>query len=165
MLDQHISKGKKTGNEIIVIDSYDGAEHQKTKKGQKSVVSFSSQIIATGTSAANSFNILTWQQMLGDEKPCNIFPSLENVYKEKLELRQNGIRENGIAGSKFCLYDLHDGKMLYMLTQHSLFNQKHYPFLLCKCKRGEGVSNNGSHVCEMISHTEQIRLYKQSKRR
>jgi hypothetical protein len=39
---------------------------------------------------------------------------------------------------KLISYDIHDGKMLYLLAQHSHFTRKNYPFLLCKCKRGDG---------------------------
>ena len=62
------------------------------------------------------------------------------------------------------MYDMHDGKMLYLLTQHSLFNRKHHPFLLCNCKRGAGVQD-GNHQCKIINDEEQLRLYNRSKRR
>ena len=54
--------------------------------------------------------------------------------------------------------------MLYLLTQHSLFNCKHFPFLLCTCGRGEGVINE-DHECKFVSHTEQINYWKRSLRR
>ena len=53
--------------------------------------------------------------------------------------------------------------MLYLLTHHSLFNRKHQPFLLCTCQRGEGIDRN--HICKLIDHDEQIRLWDRSKRR
>ena len=54
---------------VIVLDSYDGAEHQKrTHKKKTSILSFSSQMfsaetLAAGASPEESFNILTWQKM------------------------------------------------------------------------------------------------------
>ena len=60
---------------------------------------------------------------------------------------------------------MHDGKMLYLLTQHLAWSRKHNPFLLCKCKQGEGVTNNDSHVCIPISHDEQVLLYNRSEKR
>ena len=54
--------------------------------------------------------------------------------------------------------------MLYLLTQHSLFNCKHFPFLLCTCDRGEGVINE-DHECKFVSHTEQIDYWERSLRR
>jgi hypothetical protein len=53
------------------------------------------------------------------------------------------------------MYDVHDGKMLYLLTYHSLYNRCHYPFLLCKCKRGAGVVDE-KHKCEMLTQEEQV---------
>ena len=44
---------------------------------------------------------------------------------------------NDENASKFCSYDMHDVKMVYMfLTQHSQWNRKHHPFLFCKCRKG-----------------------------
>ena len=62
------------------------------------------------------------------------------------------------------LYDIHDGKILYILTQHSLWNRLHYPFLSCKCQRGEGVKNK-NHICEVLSNEEHIYHWEQSKRK
>ena len=62
------------------------------------------------------------------------------------------------------MYDLHDGKVLYLLTQHSLFNRKHYPFLLCKCQRGAGVKDP-NHKCVMILDEEHCQWYNRSLRR
>ena len=65
------------------------------------------------------------------------------------------------SGTNICMFDIHDGKMLYMLTGHSQWNRKHHPFLLCSCSRGEGVKNS-DHICRMISHSEHQRLYDRS---
>ena len=62
------------------------------------------------------------------------------------------------------LYDLHDGKMLYCLTQHSLWNRKYHPFLLCKCKRGEGVKDS-NHQCQMLTDGEHLHWYDRSEQR
>lgn len=59
------------------------------------------------------------------------------------------------------MFDMHDGKMLYILTGHSLWNRKHFPFLLCNCRRGDGVKNS-QHVCSLRSHEEHIRLQERS---
>ena len=69
-----------------------------------------------------------------------------------------------LPGCNISFYDLHDGKMLYMLTQHSLWNCTHHPFLLCKCKRGEGAVNS-NHQCELLSHDDQLKLWDRSLRR
>ena len=62
------------------------------------------------------------------------------------------------------MYELHDGKMLYLLTQHSLFNRKHKSFLLCSCGRGEGVRNR-NHKCTILTDIEQQQWCNRSKRR
>ena len=58
---------------VIVVDSYDGAEHHKRRNTKSSIVSFSSQMFSTSTlksgktTPTHSFNILTWQKMEGSE--------------------------------------------------------------------------------------------------
>ena len=59
---------------------------------------------------------------------------------------------------------MHDGKMLYLLTQHCQWNVKHHPFLQCKCARGEGVKNP-DHECIWMTQEEQVAFYKKSKDR
>ena len=71
--DKHKLKGRNihSSDNIIVLDSFDGAEHLKSKQNITSVISFSSSLnspswiqdkVVTGGS---SLNILTWQQVLG----------------------------------------------------------------------------------------------------
>ena len=87
------------------------------------------------------------------------------MYTHKAGIRQDQAEGNQHEGKpKYFMYDMHDGKMLYLLTQHSLFNRKHHPFLLCNCKRGAGVQD-GNHQCKIINDEEQLRLYNRSKRR
>ena len=52
---------------------------------------------------------------------------------------------------------MHDEKMGYALTHHALWDIKHTPFLICKCKRGE-VFRNADHVCKLITHEEYLTL-------
>ena len=145
----------------MVLDSYDGAHHTNNVKKKRNIISFSSQVISERTvnqigSTAESANILTWMQELCQEKADHLFPLLKEVYKSKYELSfEDGTR---------VYYDMHDGKMLYILTQHSLYNRKHYPYILCKCMRGEAV-RDPNHVCKLISHDEHLRLWDRSKRR
>ena len=73
-------------------------------------------------------------------------------------------KKEGFGGKKVYTYDIHDEKMLYMLTQHVLYNRKFHPFLLCKCMRRAGVENNGRHVCRILTNAEQVRLYNRSKK-
>ena len=54
--------------------------------------------------------------------------------------------------------------MLCLLTSHSLHNRQHHPFLLCKCLRGQGFSDE-NHECKIISHDNQINHWNRSKKR
>ena len=74
--------------ELIIINSYDGAEHSKNHKSETSLISFSSQLFnekiiqELGYSTASPNNILTWMQLRGPEKPQNVLPVATEVYKE-----------------------------------------------------------------------------------
>ena len=59
---------------------------------------------------------------------------------------------------------MHDGKMLYLLTQHSLYNRKYKPFLLCKCSKGEGVQNRDD-KCKLLNDHEQEYFYARSQKK
>ena len=104
---------------------------------------------------------MTWQQILADEKLDNIIPAVEIIYEEKSRLRANS--NTIIDNCNFHFYDMHDAKMLYMITQHSSWARKHYPFLLCKCNRSDGVVNE-NHECKIINHDDQLKYYDRSKK-
>ena len=156
MFNKHSRKKRDLSGEVLVINRYDGAVHNQTKKGRTGIISFSSQMcsdktIIDGASPAQSMNILTWQQMIGEENRTNLFPAIQKILEEIEKLKSDGFSD--LPDTKFSYYELHDGKMLYLLTQHSLFNRKHFPFLLCTCGRGEGVLNE-NHKCQFVSHTK-----------
>ena len=167
MENKYRTKNKILKHDVLVIDSYDGAIHTNTSKGRESIISFSSQMfsqstVESGDTTAKSLNIMTWQQVRGDENLCTLFPSLKHVFDSQAKIRdRNG---NLIPGITLWFFALHDGKMLYILTQHSLYNCCHHPFLLCKCKRGEGV-NNENHECKIISDDDQVYYWERSLRR
>ena len=167
------SKHRKKGRQIdaestFVIDSIDGAEHHKSKKSITSVISYSSTLFTTKwineqtTKAGSSHNILTWQQLRGKETANTILPSVSNYFQSKRKLK---LKQQETTGLSYYFYDMHDCKMLYLLCEHSLWNRKHHPFLLCKCKRGEGVVNSVSHKCIIRSHEEDVYLHNRSMRR
>ena len=124
---------------------------------------FSHSTVKEGATPAQSFNILTWQQIEGTECAKNIFPVIQYVLYSKKKMREEGL-ESLLPGCNVSFYDLHDGKMLYLLTQHSLWSRRHHPFLLCKCRRGEGVVNS-ENECKILSHDEQVKLWGRSLRR
>ena len=168
MIKKHMDKGRMNidgndGGQILVIDSIDGAEHRKSKTDITSIISFSSMMFvsdmiqAKEVTAGSSLNILTWQQVRGTETLHTMMPAVKEYFEEKKAYRD--LRKNDF------FYDLHDGKMLYLLTQHSVWNRKYKPFLLCNCLRGEGVTGNEEHRCVKISHENQIASYQRSRRR
>jgi hypothetical protein len=173
MEDKHGNKGRimGRGDEMIVLDSIDGAEHLKSKKSVTSIISFSSSHFCSSwiqegsVTAGSSLNILTWQQLRGTESLHTMMPAVKDYFSEKKVLRDllvNDPSETLLQGGKYWFYDLHDGKMLYLLCQHSLWNRKYNPFLLCTCQRGEGVRSNDNHVCRMVGAAEHVELYKKS---
>ena len=136
MAKQHTDKGRPLKGSVVVLDSYDGAQHKQTDKGNVSIISFSSKLltaasIKSGCDAGSSLSILTWQQMKGDEKIENLLPAVQNIFENKKSMREEQLMSTLITDSSICVYKLHDGKMLYLLTQHTLFNRKHTPFLWC----------------------------------
>eukprot|EP00957_Ditylum_brightwellii_P198958 15165194-Ditylum_brightwellii.AAC.1 len=48
--------------------------------------------------------------------------------------------------------------MLYMMTQLSLWNCKHHPFLLCACHCGDGIRNRNHH-CKLLTDQEDHSRY------
>ena len=95
-------------------------------------------------------------QELGQEKAETLFPLLKDVYKSKYQLLTTDANR--------VYYDMHDSKMLYILTQHSLYNRKHHPFILCTCKRGDAV-RDPNYVCKLLPHEQHLTLWDRSKRR
>ena len=51
--------------------------------------------------------------------------------------------------------------MLYLLTQHSMWNRKNYPYLMCKCKGGAFFKTNKA--CQLIKQDDHIRYWEKSK--
>jgi len=96
---------------ILIIDSFDGAEHKKTEKKKISFISFSSQLttklwIESGTQTpGSSLDILTWQQLNASEKRSTVFPAIRQLYKDKHEMRESGEYDN------WAFEDMHDAKM------------------------------------------------------
>jgi len=151
---------------VGVIDSFDAANHNITDTGGTSVITYSSQVfsadtILKGYTTSESLNILTWQQVQGKKSSNVVFPSILEHYNSKKELQDRVFIKDDF---KLNLYDMHNEKML-ILTQHSLYNQKHHPFLLCHCRHGRGVEMYESHECKIINHEEQIYLYNRSSMR
>ena len=59
---------------------------------------------------------------------------------------------------------MRDGKILYLLTQYSLYDRKYRSFLLCKCSRGEVVQKR-DHKCKLLTDSEQVHYYARSQKK
>ena len=121
-------------------------------------------MIEDGNSGGTSKDILTWKQVQADEKPSILFAALEPVYEQLKCIRAKGQDEKFVDGCKISMYEVHDGKMIYSITDHSKWNRKHHPFLLCKCARGQGVINE-DHECEFITPKDSNYYWERSMRR
>ena len=97
MVKTHKEKGRTLDRgKIMVLDSYDGAEHSRTEKTNTNVVSFSSKIVSSGTiksglTTGKSMDILTWQQIKCDEKLSTMLPALTDVFQNRAEMIQNNV--------------------------------------------------------------------------
>ena len=165
--DMTVNNEKET---MIIIDSFDGAEtsngnHSNSETNYSNIISYSSIMHSPSSvnngiaTAGSSKNILTWQQTRGKESVELVLASVNDHYKSKQKLK-----ETEGNNDKYATYEMHDGKMLYTLTQHSLWNRKYHPFLLCKCRRGAGIKDT-SHQCRMMTNEEHLSYYNESNTR
>ncbi len=140
-----------------MLNSFDGAEALRTKTKITSVISYSSSIITPSLiqtkqiKAGSSFSILTWMQIIGKEDLSTMKHSL-NTYFDKRRKYTEGSRLGLIPkynqSNMYC-YDIHDGKMIYLLLQHLQWNRKYHPYAFCTCKKGSGVVQNDDEECVM----------------
>ena len=88
LMKKHEKNGVHVRDEIAVIDCFDGAEHIQLDEGKINILSYNTQLFFSQTisvaSTSSSFNILTWMQVLGEEKCANIFPVMIPHYREKV---------------------------------------------------------------------------------
>ena len=107
--------------------------------------------------SCSSHSVLTYQQTGCPEKIEYVLPALEVVWEDLKKMQAEG--ELKIDGCDIFPHELHNGKMLYLITQHSLWNRTNKPYLRCGCRRGVGVLNNNTHKCHMWSHQDEVKYY------
>ena len=100
--------------------------------------------------------------MVCKEEVKNIFPVVRDMFESKKIMKEKNNKSED--HSKYVFKEVHDEKMMYLLTQHLLVNRKYNQFLLCSCNWGAGVIDS-EHECEIITHDDQIKLWEQSLRR
>ena len=156
-------KGIKLQGDIGIMNSFDGENYIVREDGSTYILSFSCQLfnrdIVEGTSSTASENIFTWQQAMCKENWKNLSVLLEDHYTEREQVKKTLETEYPLINIQY--YDIHDGKMIYLLTQHSAYNGKFDPFFLCKCQRGDAFKSY-THKCMRISTDERIKLYNNS---
>ena len=149
------------------MNYFDGAEAIKSKDNKSSVISFSSQIFSTNqiqekkVAAGSSFNILTWLQVIGKEKIDLLKIVGSDYLTARKKIVEGSLTIPSCPNSKLWCYDVHDGKMHYELTQHSKWNRKYCPNLLCYCQKGDGLKSN--HTCELMTRDDNKWYVAQSK--
>ena len=89
-------------------------------------------------------------------KPC-----LLQYLIDRRELLEERSKPTLLPNNKIYMYDLHDGKLLYLLTQHSMWNRRNHPFIFCKCKR----NNSFIHDCNMWNDKQYEEKWDLSKRK
>ena len=98
-------------------------------------------------------------QLRRDDLPQNVLPVVNGVYQEIIDVIKQ-IQNIGIKydEKEYIIYDMHDGKILYLLTQHSLYDRRYKPFILCKISWVEGVQKI-YHKCMVLTDFQQLHYY------
>ena len=128
-------------NQLLVIFSADGAEHQSTEEGGANIVSYNIIIInqklqEEGYTSTQSHNILTIKQVAADEKPDLCLSVHEEIVKMRNRFSIDDLPEK-YRHIEISFSDMNDGKMIYALLQCSRFNSKFHPYCNFQCKRGD----------------------------
>ena len=143
------------------------------QKKSKYALSFNAQLFAKNTveiyGPTKSGSIFTWQQALAKENWTNLRDLLKGHYDSRESVKQwitlfHSSTNLRTMDTIVTLYYLRDEKMIYILTQHSMYNRKGHPNILCKCWKNEGsLEQHGIHKCVIIIDEESITLYNTSK--
>ena len=88
-----------------------------------------------------------------------IFPIMMSIYEQLRLLRQ--LSRSIIEGCYFDFYQMHNAKLIYLLTHHAQWSKNKKAFLLCNCDKGDGVQNE-EYTCTIDSDDKQIILYNKS---
>ena len=88
LVEKHVQNEREISGNVIVMDSFDGAEHSNSGNRRTTITSYSSQCfslntVEKGESTSQRLNILTWQQVIGCDTSENIFPVVRNIYFQK----------------------------------------------------------------------------------
>ena len=109
-------------DDLIVINSFDGAIHGETGKKQCLITLSSSAVITKelvkmGISSASTKVIMMWKQVIGEEHLSTVIPATKGVYKWIDARTKDG--DTIVDGKRMYIYEVSDDKMIYNLTNHS----------------------------------------------
>ena len=152
---------------LMIINCQDGARHDLTHKKETNV--FTSSICMLSECSVNKHKVfLSNQNNILTTNQANCKENYEKFVALKLPFYQAMANRDLLTslppGVAVDWVMLHDGKMLHLILQHSLWNQKKRPFLLCKCTKGAGVRCNDNHQCKMWKHQDHTKHCNKSKK-
>ena len=136
----------------------------------KGVILFLSQILflsliqKKAQHAGSSFNILTQIQLVGKEDLHILQPSMQQYLADCKEIFEGRMKPISFLNSKVWIYNMHDRKFLYLITQYSMWNYENNPFLICKCIRSNNKVKR-SYECSMWDDTSYLHRQNISQRK
>lgn len=112
--------GESREDELIAINSFDGAVNDFSEKKQLNVSMYNASFLSysalrKGLFPVNTSLTFTWKQVIGDDDVSNIFLVMKDMHKWLGE----GISMNSLKGRKLSVYEVHYCTMIYSLTQYS----------------------------------------------
>ena len=139
----------------------DGAVHSRLKQGDQNIITYSVTLSSRYLIEecymlpSSGRNILPHVQLKAKENTKTI----QSVLKERMTQIVN-VKTNTPGLADCYIYDLADGKALYIILGHTHWSSARKPFLLCGCERGQSIG--GSHRCHMHTDEEYIKLVQNS---
>lgn len=138
----------------------DGAQHNKLPKEDRNVITYSITLVSRaliehcGIYPSSSKWIISHVQLQAKE---NLY-TLKSVLQFRLKDYVSIAQQNPLL-TTVPMYDIADGKALYIYTEHSHWSSKYKPFLRCTCERGQFG------VCKIVPDDKYKEMQLRSKER
>ena len=137
----------------------DGAQHNRLPKHDRNIITYSITFVS---------RTLMEKCAIYPSSSKWIVPHVQLCAKENIEMlravlqfRLSGYKNFQEQNEQFQfipLYDVADGKALYIYTEHSHWASSFKPFLLCKCEHGQDTAI----TCQTIQDDEYKNLVQKS---
>ena len=159
-LTSSINHKNQFNNKFIILLSADESCHQDTKEGYSNVITCNVSIIGdrllqNGFTSTQSQHILTTMQVVADEHLDVCMHIFHDFMKNINNLNVDQLPSN-YHHLQIEFQVINNGKMIYALSQHSLYSRKCHPYCICKCKRGKVQE------CRKLNKNEYEKLYRNS---